>query len=372
MADEYDDYRNQAVNESRGQAIARNLSSGRSGRSSTIPQEFRERQQSAIEEDREFRRKLAEDKFAVEKDTRQISKDAALARAAEIKFNLLTKKIDVQDKLQTYQHSTSALEELTGLDYKAGDLPNRLADIYKRNPRALDNTGVRSLSDKMLGMHENYLKDFRTDAQAEADKKAADGVLVDAKKNGFVPADVTTKVGDVTTKFTTPDATKAATKGDYGTETIKVDDTTTIRRPLPAPGSTEATQRLKSQHDVLEAGLEASKSKLTGKQDSQKVTELNTLKSQLGYRLIGQPEPTASAAPETTPIVTVGNPNGNSTPVSVPASPATPTTPVATAPKLNPLTEDVAKSARAAIAAGKDADAVAKRLQENGYDPAGL
>lgn len=39
---------------------------------------------------------------------------------------------------------------------------------------------------------------------------------------------------------------------------------------------------------------------------------------------------------------------------------------------MKPLTEEVAKTARAAIAAGKDAAAVAARLKESGYDPSGL
>jgi len=40
--------------------------------------------------------------------------------------------------------------------------------------------------------------------------------------------------------------------------------------------------------------------------------------------------------------------------------------------KLKPLEQDVATAARAAIAAGKDAEAVKKRLQESGYDPSEL
>lgn len=51
----------------------------------------------------------------------------------------------------------------------------------------------------------------------------------------------------------------------------------------------------------------------------------------------------------------------------------TPATPSASpAAALKPLSDDIAKSARAAIAAGKDAAAVAKRLQDGGYDPSGL
>lgn len=73
------------------------------------------------------------------------------------------------------------------------------------------------------------------------------------------------------------------------------------------------------------------------------------------------------AAIGTTPAPVAPAPTAD---VNIPAAGSE--TPMAVAPALKAMNDDIMASARAAISAGKDAQAVANRLKENGYDPSGL
>lgn len=214
MADELPDFPGSDPFESNGQAISRSLSSSRTGRA-TIPLQFRERQQSAIEQDKRWRRDIEERKFEVQKTAAQAARDAALLKAAEVKFNLLSKMTDITAKREEMDHSIKAMEEFNGLDYKDGATPNRIADIYRRNPRALDNPRVAGFADKLIGMHETFLKDFRTDTEKDIEKGAAKSAEAAARIAGLAPSEMATKVGDVTTKFEAPKNTPdSAAKDD--------------------------------------------------------------------------------------------------------------------------------------------------------------
>lgn len=329
MPDEFEDYRNEVVRETNGQAISRSLTSARSGRAG-IPQEFRERQQVAKESDQEWRRKMGEERLSIAKDAAQVAREAAIAKAAEVKFGLVSKRLEAQEKAQVFTHSTAALEELSSLDYKDGATPNRIADIYRRNPRALDNTGVRSIADKMLGMHETYLKDFRTDKLSENEKQAAQVAEDQLIADGLKRKGATVKVGNTTSDFEAPPDAKAK---DAGTITISSDGEKTrqsVTKPLTPDAELKALQ---DQHKVLEAGLNGTK----GDDRLKKIEQINALKAKLGYQLL-YPDGTLTPAPtppvatdkETKPAFTVGNPSGGgSAPAPSQASPpVTPTAPV--------------------------------------------
>lgn len=360
MADELPDFPDPLADpyETNGAAISRSLTSSRSGAAARVPQEFRERQQTAREQDAAWRKDITERKFDVEKTAAQATRDAVTLRAAEVKFNLLSKLTDIRQKNEELDHSIKAMEEFNGLDYKDGTALNKIADIYRRNPRALDNPRVASFADKILGMHENYLKDFRSDAQTDISRKAALDAAAAAKVAGQVPSEVTTKVDDVTTKFTAPEGAKSAGK-DFGTETVKIDDKTTIRRPLPAPGSPEARTALEAQHAKAEAELKGNW--LTGKPDAKKIGALNALKAQLRY---DQLDPaTGQVRPKPVAVAPISEPSKT---IIVPASAAPTATPAPV------KTVDIHEQARAAIAAGAPRDTVLERLKQKGGDPSKL
>lgn len=206
MADELPDFPAEDPFESDGQIISRSLSSSRSGRTRApaIPLQFRVRQQEAAEQDKEWRRDIEERKFEVTKLAEQTARETARLKAAEVKFNILEKITGIKDKEFELNDSIRAMEEFNALDYKDGATPNRIADIYKRNPRALDNPRVASFADRLIGMHENFLKDFRTDVKTDAEKEAAKAAEIAAEGLGMSQTDLTTKVGETTKRFETP------------------------------------------------------------------------------------------------------------------------------------------------------------------------
>lgn len=329
MADPIPDFPGSDPFESNGQAISRSLASGRSGRAvPSVTQDFRNRQQTAKEQDATWRKDITERKFEVEKMAAQSAREAASLKAAELKFNLVEKQSAMRQKQEELTHSTSVMEELNGLDWKDGATPNRIADIYRRNPRALDNPRVAAFADRILGMHETFLKDFRTDAQTDIERLAAKDAEAAAVKAGLNPTDVTTKVGSTTTKFEAPKTTVDATAKDDAAHLSRLES---LRmRPSLSKSLGQTDDKGKPTREAQDA------------QDQVNYLDeqIQTVKGRLS---------TPSATPATTTVV-----------------------PAADVTQLKAAGDDILKAARAAIAGGKDAAAVAKRLQDNGYDPSGL
>lgn len=174
-------------------------------------------------------------------------------------------------------------------------------------------------------------------------------------------------------KFAAADITAAQPPGphDFGTTSVTSKDATgqTVTTSVPNP---DAQKALLAQHSILEGQLNATK----GTPDPALVGQLNAVKSQLGFNLLnpstGQVVVPATPTPITAPAT-------STVPATAPATPIVPATPavaaVVAAPvtaKLQSPTDEILKSARAAIAGGKSPDAVSARLKDSGYDPAGL
>lgn len=280
MADEFDDYRNARIRESNGQSISRSLFSARSGRAG-VPQEFRERQQTEKELNNDWRRQVGDETLQLRKDAADAQREATLLKAAETRFAIASKRIEQQDKMQQLEHSTAALEELSGLDYKDGTFPNRLADIYRRFPRAIGQPGVKDFADRMLGMHETYLKDFRADAQKDIERDAGKAAAAAALAAGQTVDSTTAKVDGVTQTFKSPPPAKPRDQGSISIVTDSKGTRTTVNRPYTVQGD------LLAQHDALEKGLKDAKGNyLEGTELRSQIGKLNEVKSQLGFDLL--------------------------------------------------------------------------------------
>lgn len=204
MADDIPDFPGEEVDtpETDGQIISRSLSSSRRG--SAIPPAIREREQARKEGDSAWRKKIAEESLQIRKEAENTAKQSAAVKLAETRLSILEKQANFRQKQEELTHAATVFEELNALDYKDGRFPNLVADTFKRNPRALDNPRVAGYVDKLFSLHDQYLKDFRTDAKADVERTAATDAEAAAKAAGMTKTDTTIKADGVTTKFEAP------------------------------------------------------------------------------------------------------------------------------------------------------------------------
>lgn len=179
------------------------------------------------------------------------------------------------------------------------------------------------------------------------------------------------------------DAAKAAKYGTTST-LVKGPDGQTLRVTVPngPPGSAQQTTALKAQHDALQAGLQDKDGNyLTGDALKAQVNLLNPVKEALGFQKLDPATGQAASPADPNAIVpaAAGAATGGIAPVTADATQAAGAALTALAPSpapgdaaLKPATDDILRSARAAITGGKDAAAVANRLKQSGYDPSGL
>lgn len=292
--------------------------------------EFRKERQSALEGDKAWRNDMEQQKIALQGLTVQAARDQATLRAAELRAKLVAQSSVAHQKAQELQHFSGALSELNGLDYKDGKTPNRIDDILSRFPMAAKDPMITARVGQTIGMHRDYLKAVRADELAATAKKDAAAAVAEAKAAGLTQKDVTTKVGDVTSRFTPGDA-----KGSSSTAAIQ----TAYAKSLGAL-----------------SGLYEARKSATGKDAdgvNQKITEheekVRSLESQNpGLRatrgLPGEVAPAAvvpiTPAPGAVslPGVTIGTPAPNSQTIVVPADGAAApvAAPVTTQPGIDP------------------------------------